>query len=794
MSFVNLSLITVGGLFVVLPIVLHMAMRQKPKHQMFPALRFVKQRQLTNQRRLRVRQALLLFLRCLLILLLALALARPSTLSSQAGQWLVCGALGLLLLIVLWVTTVAVLSRRGWPLLLLLGLLSLGLLGGLVRSSLALMHDQPPVLLGDRRAAIAAVLVVDTSPRMLYRYENRSRLERAQELAQWLLRQLPADSQVAIMDASSRPASYAVDLGAASAAVTALEPTYVPRDWSRMLEEALQLLSSSDKPRKELYLFSDLTQATWGDLERNATLERLRDSTDVVVQLIDLGIEDPSNDAITDLQLSQSTLTPGSPLQLTARVTRQGAAGERMLQLALEPAGAANPIVVNGAAQTPTAEVRGSELLPLKSEQASTARFTLNALPVGTHHGYLQLDGTDNLAFDDRRYFTVHVRPPHSVLLVTGDGAESYTITESLAPREFRQTGRAKFAFHVIPLEKLRDQRLTDFAAVALLDPTPLGDDVWRNLGRFVERGGGLACFLGRNVRAPQEFCSAAALGLLPATVERIWRDDSDGGLRLAPRDYSHPTLTVLRDLQTTIPWDALPVFRHWVVGELAPNAQVIVPYNHGKPAILERTLGTGRVLMMTTPISDPDLPTRPPWNLLTYIDPSWPLLILLDRMLLYLVQSQDATLAYNTGQTAQLPVPGQAGERYSLFTPRGTWQEVAAINGNVQIPFTDVPGTYRLRLDEAAEEPRGFAVNVTGDASRLERIDRERLTAILGADRLQIATTQAEIVREMDQARVGREFYPLLIPLLAVVLALEHVVANRFYPATSTVMSEAGS
>ena len=34
-----------------------------------------------------------------------------------------------------------------------------------------------------------------------------------------------------------------------------------------------------------------------------------------------------------------------------------------------------------------------------------------------------------------------------------------------------------------------------------------------------------------------------------------------------------------------------------------------------------------------------------------------------------------------------------------------------------------------------------------------------------------------------IDQARIGKEFYPFLLPLLVIVLALEYVTANRFYP-----------
>ena len=77
MTFANPLLLS-GAALVALPIVLHLIMRQRPKHFEFPALRFVRRRHDVNQRRLRLRHLLLLALRVAAILFLAVAMARPS--------------------------------------------------------------------------------------------------------------------------------------------------------------------------------------------------------------------------------------------------------------------------------------------------------------------------------------------------------------------------------------------------------------------------------------------------------------------------------------------------------------------------------------------------------------------------------------------------------------------------------------------------------------------------------------------------------------------------------------------
>jgi hypothetical protein len=268
---------------------------------------------------------------------------------------------------------------------------------------------------------------------------------------------------------------------------------------------------------------------------------------------------------------------------------------------------------------------------------------------------------------------------------------------------------------------------------------------------------------------------------VLPAPVTRQWRDPE--GLILAPRQFDHPILAALADIRTTIPWDAMPIDRHWVVGPWNENTQEVLPMSNNKPAVLERFVGQGRVVLFTTPISDPDLPGRPPWNAVVPTgEQSWPFLILVDRLFLYLVQSRDATLNYQVGQPAQLPIDGPTDERIALFTPRGSWQEFTAQQNQIDVPFTDVPGTYRLRSDPAATLPRGFSVNVSRDVTRLETIEREDLRERLGRPELPIATTEEQIERDIDQARIGKEFYPFLLPLLVIILAAEYVMANRFY------------
>ena len=211
MDFVTPALL--GGVaLAAIPVVLHLVMRQQPRHLEFPALRFVRQRQNANRRKLKLRLLLLLLLRTAVICLLAAALARPTIHASG--------------------------------------------------------------VLGDQEAPVAAALVFDTSPRMDYRQQNQTRLQAAQDIGLWLLQQLPAESHAAVVDGRRGEGVFQVDLGAAQDRVGRLETSSVARPLWERIEAAAKLLDDSREgggrpdgqelpERKELYVFTDLLRPTW---------------------------------------------------------------------------------------------------------------------------------------------------------------------------------------------------------------------------------------------------------------------------------------------------------------------------------------------------------------------------------------------------------------------------------------------------------------------------------------------------------------------------------------------------
>ena len=580
-------LMLAGVALVAAPIVLHLVMRQQPKHLIFPALQFIRQRSSSNRRKLKLRHLILLALRCAAIVFLALALARPS------------------------------LQATGW--------------------------------LGDQEAPIAAAIVFDTSPRMQYRHQNQTRLEVAQEVAQRVLAQLPRESDVAVLDSRTLEAAFSIDAAVAKQKIDRLRTSAAAQPLPELCSQGLRLVSESSRGRKEVYVFTDLGRQAWS-AEAGARLrEKLADKTDVALYLIDVGVEDPKDLSLGDLRPAAESLAKNSPLSLQTELLADGAAADdRGVALyTVDP--------TSGELQ-----LRSQSPAKATPEQPQPIDFQLDGLELGFHQGVVRIAGQDSLPGDDSRYFTVDVRPPWKVLVVAPKPVRrrASLLTEPISPTPFRLTGQARFECEVIGFDELANQSLDEYAAVCLLDPPPLADAVWQSLAGFTERGGGVAIWLGRNALPPghsvDEFNTAAAQAVMPG---KLAAHLASARCVSVPGDYQHPLLAKFRGIAGGVPWEEFTVDSHWQLSDFTVGVNPVMSYSNGQPAILEKPLGKGRVLVFTTPISD-EATEADLWNTLAIGSEHWPYFMLVNEAMLYLVGSGGDRLNFWAGETAVVHLP----------------------------------------------------------------------------------------------------------------------------------------
>ncbi|MEC7567289.1 MAG: BatA domain-containing protein [Planctomycetota bacterium] len=780
MAFLNASMM-IGGLLVAVPFLIHLAMRRKPTLAIFPALQFVQQKQVTNKRVLHFKQWLLLFLRSLLIALLVFALAGPSAHRIIAGNWLMIGILGLFMLLVMVVLAAAVVSRvhRYVTLLIAFVLVCLTGVNGffLVRT---LTSDQAN-LLGDEDAAVSAVFVFDNSPRMQYQQNDESRLAVAQSMGDWLARQLPEESQIAVVDLDETEHVFSQDLNSAIHAMNQLRISYTPHSLDISLRRALELIHLSDLPRSEMYVFTDLSQAAWESV--SPTLQKSIEALGVELFLIDVGVERPSNVALDIPRLSRAVLTEQGAIQLDVRVQSIGELAQRTVTLKMENHNPTLPIISDGHLQTPTTRNLATQVVSFPDSETATSQmlsFTLSDLSPGEHHGRIELTGVDGLAVDDRRFFTVSVRPAWQILMVAPPGIPTRFLTQAIAPESERASGQSQYQIKIRRDCNLAGENLEPYASVVLIDPTPLSPESWDQLAGYVSTGGALCLCLGHNMTVLEQGVGPELMG---GRIRRQWRAAANNFLE--PRNQQHRALRLFQGLQGSVPWAQFPVSRYWQMENLTASSQVVMQFSNTRhPALVENQYGEGMVLTLLTPISDPfQIADRAAWNELVSGDDNWPYFLLANGLADALVSTGESQFNYQAGEKAVLRNnPHMYPDRYQLFTPDADVQETRVVDGKVEVGFTNVPGAYRLKGNLAETMVRGFSVNVAPVFSELVRLEPSALDQRLGATGFQRARSREEIEFGVRQQRIGQEFYPLLLVLFAVVFFLEHLLASRFY------------
>jgi hypothetical protein len=425
---------------------------------------------------------------------------------------------------------------------------------GLLAFALARPSIQAFGFFGDQQAPIAAAFVFDTAPHMDYRHQNRTRLQSAQETADWLLAQLPLESEVTVVEGRSQASTFAVDLGAARQRIKRLATSPVGLPLASSADEALRLLGQSPRARKELYIFSDLARSNWSESATQNLKRRLSELRGIGIYVIDAGVKEPRNFSLGPLQLGGQILSKNCPLRVQTEVTRLGPGSTLGIELYLIDA-RGNPMK------------RSQQAVDLQSAQAQHVDFKVGGLAIGTHQGFVKLIGEDGLAVDDTRYFTVQVQPPWKVLIAAPQSAERRAaeyglfLTEALAPYDFRAKGEAAFKCETCPLEQIADKQLGSYVAVCLLDPTPIPPATWERLRNYTRDGGSVGVFLGRNAHPADSFNSPAAQELLPGKLVRQFRA-AQREIYLAPDNLQHPILAKFRSLESSVPWNAFPIFR----------------------------------------------------------------------------------------------------------------------------------------------------------------------------------------------------------------------------------------
>jgi hypothetical protein len=756
------------------PIIIHLLQRRRYRVRRWAAMEFLQLSVRNTARRLRLEQILLLVLRALILMLAALALARP--VANTAA--------------------LPLLSRNAH-----------------VHATLLLdnsysMGYRPPTTDG-RRPAVegdggrSAVAGGRSAASRRPASEAGTNFERARQRALELIRDgLRQGDSVSVILAGDPPQALirrpTFDLAGAARQIRAAPLSDTGTDFAKAARLCLETLKDAPHPNREVYLITDNQARGWtnGQTERLTALPAASRAvwrelaSRARLNVVAVGEPAPQNVAVLGVGPTHGLVTTRDPTLMEARIANYGDRPQTGLLATL---------VVDGRAGASTR-------VDLPAHGEATVRFT-QLFPVpGVHSGSVRVT-PDRLPRDDEAFFRLPVRDRLRILCLNGrPSAEpqrdaAFYLTYALSPA-IDGAPQGIIQPTVLSGNSFAGADLRAYDVVILADVGALGAADTRALEHFVQDGGGALIFLGDSTdRAYYNRLHAERPSLLPARLESS-RSAAGAPPSLDAASIDHPALARFKnagdiDLGTA-------EFEHYFALALQDSdrtVHVMCRFTNGLPAIVEKSYGQGKVVLVASSsgVEGNNLPYKPAY------------LPLLHQMVAYLAQGPDGAKNLTVGDRLikTLDVADRAAitdARFRLTEPDGdttTLRPVALDPGRgpvIRFDRTRRAGLYQLSALRSplsvkagptlteSREPRAessltdvFAVNLPAGEGDLRPLSHGQLARLLPDVRFAWVDPNQPLAAALRQARLGVELWRPLVIAIMLLMLLESFLAQRF-------------
>ena len=582
----------------------------------------------------------------------------------------------------------------------------------------------------------SAVVLIDLSMSMQY----EETFERAKTEALDIISSMTSGDEVALIgfsDGAQLVSDFNSDLDSVRSTINEISAAgfgrtrYLPN-----LRLADQMLEESRFENRAIYLISDFQAA-----DIDAFDETWKLAPGVAFTGIDVGLEESTNLAITDVRSPERLLENASEQQILVRVRSTGTVYLQEGDVSL---------IVNG-------EVIDRKSVDLGDRSEEVVIFSTTFETEGSYYGEIRVGG-DAFEADNSYYFTVDVLPKISVLTINGEASENWYDDEGhwfgLAVG-----GAERSPFELVNLTpgELSEAVLRQSDVLVLLNVGNLTDDQAEIIADYVIEGGALLVAPGDRVD-PVSFNNQFE-SVAPALLEAQGLPNGNDYLVIADYDRRHP---ILRPIESD--WSAR--FQgHW---RLSPSqdSEVLMQFDNTEPALVERHVGDGSVILFASAM---DLE----WNNLPLQSLFLPFV---HETLRHLVQPELKQKAYSVGDSFSVNLDENLGS-VSARAPNG--DEIIFTNTDF---ITQVSEPGFVTVEAGGFETR-FAINTLPEESNFARMPVENLfDSIINPDTNPIKSREvqnAQLAEELEQPQ--RLWWWILSLVMALVL-VEALIANRTY------------
>jgi hypothetical protein len=421
----------------------------------------------------------------------------------------------------------------------------------------------------------------------------------------------------------------------------------------------------------------------------------------------------------------------------------------------------------------------------LPASGAATVDFTPIPIVEGHTRGTVRVP-TDGLPSDDARNFVVSPGSAQRIRVYTRPGAPAES--SLYLARALGISDQGTFDVATAPWGAAGAQDLIPGQVVVLVDmPFPTGSG-GPQLEKFVEKGGGLLIVSGADSGWDAAVGSWLGVNMGPA-VDRL----ETGGGRVGWVDYDHPIFQIFKNPRSGD--FTTPRFLRYRALTALPGGAVLARFDDGSPALVEKKVGQGRVLVWASSLDSF-------WNDLA-VQPIF--LPFVHQMARYVSGRGETLPWFNAGQVLDVSdvramatagllqgteeAQSLAGERV-VIDPAGSSVRLPGGNGPHYLTLKDA-GFYTMRPTGSGESrPLAVAVNVDmaeSDPATMEPQEAAgALARIVSTDGGGSGAGRAVQLQQQDIER-RQSIWRLLLAAVLVLLAAETLMANRRSSRTAT-------
>ena len=619
-------------------------------------------------------------------------------------------------------------------------------------------------------------IIVDASRSMAVKSADQATpMERATALAERYVQASQPGDRTAVIVAGAAPKLLAPPSADASpfiAAIKATKPGLADTSLSASLPLVRSLLPRQGERDVELIFLTDNLQGRWQQQDVHAFLHELPGS--VKVKVIETGTSSAHNAWIA-----------------SARLLQFGADDDRWIHVEVGSVGdsqIARSVRLSGLAGVED----DVQPIALKAGQSAFVGFKLPAgLNLQGQVATVRLEPEDALVSDDVFFLNLDTSWALRVLIVEPEtlGADGRNVGLFLRAGMEALAASKNHALEVMGRTQATvtpgDVQKADLIFLAGVPELP--DAALESLESRVRAGAGLAVFLGPQLKAdffnqklyrPQQ----PAEGLAPLPIGAQGLVDGKPGTLTNVR-WSHPLLASLQDpIQSDFTQGRFRIYGQ-LEGTVSKNDVVLARFDNETPAIVERALGAGRVLMFNTSANDEwsDLPRRKSF------------VPLLDRMLSYL-SAGGLKRNFTVGEAVILPLSEfPTGGEVTVVSPSGATLSPRLLNvrGQTFVHLAEVAEAGAYRIEGADKKTIVFTVNAARADSPLGAMDAKALEAWFAPANVEVMSAESAGQR-LDQQSSQWPVWQLLIVLAGCLLIAETIYVHRLCPRANPKAADA--